>query len=62
MSEDFSLTTFNSKGKLKQIENAIKAVSNGQTTIGIRYKTGVVLISEKNLKNPLVDTDSIQKI
>ena len=62
MSEDFSLTTFNSKGKLKQIENALKAVSNGQTTIGIRYKTGVVLISEKNLKNPLVDTDSIQKI
>lgn len=59
MSQDFSLTTFNSKGELKQIENALKCVSNGQTTIGIRYKTGVVLVSEKNLKNPLVDPDSI---
>lgn len=62
MSEDFSLTTFNSKGKLKQIENALKAVSNGQTSIGVRYKNGVVLVSEKNLKNPLVDEDSIKKI
>lgn len=29
MSTEFSLTTFNSKGKLKQIENALKAVHNG---------------------------------
>ena len=59
---DFSLTTFNSKGKLKQIENALKAVSNGQTAIGIRYKTGVVLAVEKNIKSVLVDETSVQKI
>lgn len=59
---DFSLTTFNSKGQLKQIEHALKAVSNGQTAIGIRYKTGVVLAVEKNIKSMLVDETSVQKI
>ncbi len=62
MSKDYSLTTFSSKGTLKQLENALQAVNNGQTAIGIRYKTGVVLITEKNLKSLLVDSDSIQKI
>ena len=62
MSTEFSLTTFNSKGKLKQIENALKAVANGQTSIGIRYKNGVVLAVEKNIKSILVDEKSVQKI
>ncbi len=62
MSSDFSLTTFNSQGKLKQIENALKAVSNGETAVGIRYKTGVVLAVEKNIKSQLVDEDSVRKI
>jgi 20S proteasome subunit alpha 2 len=62
MSKDFSLTTFNSKGELKQIENALQAVNNGQTAIGICYSEGVVLITEKNLKSSLVDHDSIEKI
>ena len=62
MSSEFSLTTFNSKGKLKQIENALKAVSNGETAIGIRYKTGVVLVVEKNIKSMLVDETSVRKI
>ncbi len=62
MSGEFSLTTFNSKGKLKQIEYALKAVSNGQTSIGIRYKTGVVLAVEKNIKSILVDENSVKKI
>lgn len=59
MSKDFSLTTFNSKGQLMQIENALQAVNNGQTAIGIRYNSGVVLITEKNLKSILVDTESV---
>lgn len=40
----------------------MKAVSNGQTAIGIRYKTGVVLVVEKNIKNILVDESSVRKI
>jgi len=62
MSGDFSLTTFNSKGKLKQIENALKAVSNGETAIGIRYGTGIILCVEKNIKSILIDETSVRKI
>jgi 20S proteasome subunit alpha 2 len=62
MSGDFSLTTFNSKGKLKQIENALTAVRNGETSVGLVFKDGVVLATEKQFKSPLVDTDSVDKI
>ena len=62
MSSDFSLTTFNSQGKLKQIENALKAVANGETAVGVRYSTGVVLAVEKNIKTSLVDENSVRKV
>ena len=62
MSGNFSLTTFNSKGKLKQIENALTAVKNGETAVGLVFKGGVVLATEKQYKSPLVDPDSVKKI
>ena len=62
MSSDFSLTTFNSKGKLKQIENALKAVKNGETAVGLVFKDGVILATEKLYKSPLVDSSSVEKI
>lgn len=62
MSGNFSLTTFNSKGKLKQIENALTAVKNGETSVGIIFENGVIIATEKQYKSPLVDTDSVQKI
>lgn len=33
---NFSLTTFSSSGKLDQIENALTAVAQGATTVGIK--------------------------
>ena len=60
--QDFGITTFNSKGQLKQIENAIKAVSNGELSIGLTAKDAVILISEKTSKNPLIDFNSIHKV
>ena len=62
MSNNFSLTTFSSKGKLEQIENAMKAVTNGETAIGIKCKNGVVLAVEKKLSSPLIDEASFKKI
>lgn len=59
---EFSLTTFSSKGKLKQIENAMKAVANGETAIGIKCKNGVVLAVEKRLSSILIDENSFQKV
>jgi len=59
---EFSLTTFSSKGKLKQIENAMKAVENGESAIGIKCKNGVVLAVKKKIDSILVEEDSIQKV
>lgn len=62
MSSNFGLTTFNSKGVLEQIENAMKAVSQGETAIAIRSKHGVVLAVEKRLTSPLIDENSFSKV
>lgn len=59
---DFSLTTFSPSGKLVQIEYALNAVANGNLSLGIKAKNGVVIASEKKIPSVLVDTDSIEKI
>lgn len=62
MSYSFSLTTFNPSGKLLQIEYALKAVSKGHTSVGIRATNGVVLATEKVLNSSLIERSSIQKM
>ena len=37
------------KGKLPQIENALAAVSKGETSLGFKAKNGVVIATEKKL-------------
>jgi 20S proteasome subunit alpha 2 len=59
---DFSLTTFSPSGKLLQIDYAVAAVSNGDLSLGIKAKNGVVIASEKKIRSVLVDADSIDKI
>jgi len=58
---DFSLTTFASKGKLPQIENALAAVAKGETSLGIKAKNGVVIATEKKLSSTLMDETSYFK-
>lgn len=58
----FSLTTFSPSGKLVQIEYALNAVLQGNTSIGIRTKHGVVLATEKKAPSSLVDPASLGKI
>ncbi|EMR08905.1 hypothetical protein PNEG_02687 [Pneumocystis murina B123] len=58
----FSLTTFSPNGKLVQIEYALAAVNQGVTSIGIKAKNGVVLVTEKKSQSSLVEQDTIDKV
>jgi len=62
MSNNFGLTTFESDGKLGQLDNALKAISNGDTSLGIVAKNGVVIATEKKAHSPLVDDDDWKKL
>ena len=59
---DYSLTTVGESGELTQVRHALTAVGNGETTIGIRAKNGVVIAAEKKLPTILADESSIHKI
>ena len=59
---DFSTTTFGESGELTQVRHALTAVGNGETTIGIRAKNGVVIAAEKKLPSILIDETSIHKV
>jgi 20S proteasome subunit alpha 2 len=59
---DYSLTTFGESGELTQVKHALTAIGNGETTIGIRAKNGVIIAAEKKLSTTLVDESSIHKI
>ncbi|KAG5513904.1 hypothetical protein PMAC_000526 [Pneumocystis sp. 'macacae'] len=58
----FSLTTFSPSGKLVQIEYALAAVNKGVTSIGIKARNGIVLVTEKKSSSLLVEQDTIDKI
>lgn len=58
----YGRTTFNSSGKLVQIEYAMNAVAKGNTTLGIKAVDGVVLAAEKKTPSPLMDSTTIEKI
>ncbi|KAI9208761.1 nucleophile aminohydrolase [Polychytrium aggregatum] len=58
----FSLTTFSPSGKLGQIEYALKAVSQGVTSIGIKASNGVVIATEKKTSSALVDHTTVEKV
>ena len=62
MSQEFSLTTFSSKGKLLQIEYALNAVSGGETSLGIKGRNCVVLAGERKQLSVLVEESSVEKI
>ena len=59
---DYSTTTFGESGELTQVRHALTAVGNGETTIGIKAKNGIVIASEKKLTSILVDEGTIHKV
>ena len=59
---DRAITVFSPDGRLFQVEYAREAVKRGTTTVGLKYKDGVVLIVDKRVTSRLIEPDSIEKI
>ena len=55
-------TVFSPDGRLFQVEYAREAVKKGTTTIGLKYKDGVILMVDKRVSSKLVEPKSIEKI
>ena len=62
MAYDRAITVFSPDGRLFQVEYAREAVKRGTTTVGLKYKTGVVLIVDKRITSRLIEPRSIEKI
>jgi len=62
MPYDRASTIFSPDGRLFQVEYAREAVKRGTTTIGVKFKDGVVLIVDKRISSRLIEPDSIEKI
>jgi len=62
MGYDRAITVFSPDGRLFQVEYAREAVKRGTTSLGIKYKDGVVLCVDKRITSKLVESRSIEKI
>lgn len=59
---DRAITVFSPDGRLFQVEYAREAVKRGTTTVGLKFKDGVVLIVDKRITSGLIEPGSIEKI
>ena len=62
MAYDRAITVFSPDGRLFQVEYAREAVKRGSTTVGIKFKDGIVLMVDKKLVSRLVEASSHEKI
>jgi len=62
MAYDRAITVFSPDGRLFQVEYARVAVTRGNTTAGLKFKNGIVLMADKKIGSRLVETNSIEKI
>ncbi|MFB6311134.1 MAG: archaeal proteasome endopeptidase complex subunit alpha [Salinirussus sp.] len=59
---DRGITIFSPDGRLYQVEYAREAVRRGSASIGIRTGGGVVLAADRQIRSPLVERDSVEKL
>lgn len=58
-----TISVFTSEGKLLQLEYAFKAVKNSNlTTVGVRGKDTVVVVTEKRVPDKLIDEKSVTNL
>ncbi len=62
MAYDGAITIFSPDGRLFQVEYARESVKRGTTTVGVKFKDGVVLIVDKRIISRLIEPISIEKI
>lgn len=62
MGYDRAITMFSPDGRLLQVEYAKKTVKQGSTAIGMIYKEGVLLLTDKRVVDKLMIPDAIEKI
>ncbi len=62
MGYDRAITVFSPDGRLLQVEYAKKAVSHGAMTLGIVYKDGILLVSDRRITEKLMVAESVHKI
>jgi proteasome alpha subunit len=62
MGYDRAITMFSPDGRLLQVEYAKKTVRLGNTAIGLIYKDGVLLVTDKRIVDKLVVPEAIEKI
>ena len=62
MAYDRAITVFSPDGRLFQVEYARVALTRGNTTAGLKFKNGAVLMADKKIGSRLVETSSIEKI
>ena len=55
---DHGVSTFSPDGRLYQVEYARESVKRGTTTVGLKFKDGVILIVDKRISSKLILTDS----
>ncbi len=59
---DHGITTFSPDGRLFQVEYARESVKRGTTTVGLKFRDGVLLIVDKRIASHLIIPESIDKV
>ncbi len=62
MGYDRAITMFSPDGRLLQVEYAKKTVNQGSTAMAFACKDGVLIVADKRIVDPLVISDSVEKI
>ncbi|WP_123538981.1 archaeal proteasome endopeptidase complex subunit alpha [Halosimplex salinum] len=59
---DRGMTIFSPDGRLYQVEYAREAIKRGTASVGVRTADGVVLAADRQVRSPLVEEQSIEKL
>ncbi len=59
---DLAAVVYSPDGRIYQVEYAREAVKRGTTSLGLKFRNGVVLLAYKNVRSRLIEPSSIEKI